>query len=317
MTSTSDHVLQGLPLFAGLELAELAGLLGTIDLAAGEGAWRQGQPADALYVVETGSLAVAARLPGERDHTLATLGAHEVLGEPALLDGGVRTASVRALEPTRLLRLGRADFRALVSRRDDSARTLRRRLTDLACTRLRERHRALASTLPGALSASTAVRGEAASPPEAAYLLRLPFFRDYDATDLEAFLGSVSVERVERGALLVAEGEPARALFVTLNGAVEEAIRRDGSAIRVALAGPGRGFGYAGLIAGGEATAAAAARERSVVLVISPAELEAQLGIESFAAAVERDVVAALRQAERPQARLAAGHVSGDRPANA
>ncbi len=110
--------------------------------------------------------------------------------------------------------------------------------------------------------------------------------------------------------MLVAEGEPARALFVTLNGAVEEAIRRDGCAIRVALAGPGRGFGYAGLIAGGDATAAAAARERSVVLVVSPAELEAQLAIESFAAAVERDVVAALRQAERPQARLAAGHVS-------
>ncbi len=165
MTSTSDQLLRGLPLFAGLELAELAGLVGSIDLAAGEELWRQGEPADALYVVETGSLAVAARLPGERDHTLATLGAHEVLGELALLDGGVRTASVRALEPTRLLRLARADFRALVSRRDDSARTLRRRLTDLACTRLRERHRALAATLSGALAASDcgAGRGRPAS----------------------------------------------------------------------------------------------------------------------------------------------------------
>lgn len=50
------------------------------------------------------------------------------------------------------------------------------------------------------------------------------------------------------GTVLVAEGGRPRALFVTLNGAVEEAIRRGVRAIRVALAGPGRGFGYASLL---------------------------------------------------------------------
>ncbi len=311
MTSTPDGLLQEVPLFAGLELAELADLVGTIDLEAGEELWRQGQQAEALYVVERGSVAVAARLPGEREVTIATLGSREVLGELALLDGGVRTAGVRALEPTRLLRLGRAEFRALVLSRDPCARMLRRRLTDLACARLRERHRTLAATLPGALRPATAVRGETAQTPDRAYLLRLPFFRDFGADELEELLARASVERVAPGAVLVAEGERPRALFVTLNGAVEEVIRRDGGAIRVALAGPGRGFGYAGLIAGGEATAAAAARERSVVLVVELGELESRLATEGFAEAIERDVVGSLRQAERPQARLASDRQRG------
>jgi CRP-like cAMP-binding protein len=107
---------------------------------------------------------------------------------------------------------------------------------------------------------------------------------------------------------VLAEGERPRGFFVTLNGAVEESIRRGTSAIRVQLAGPGRGFGYASLLAGGEATTTAVARERSLVLVVDPAELDALLSTVAFAEAVERDVVGALRQAERPQARLAASH---------
>ncbi|MGH3104384.1 MAG: cyclic nucleotide-binding domain-containing protein [Gaiellaceae bacterium] len=305
MTSTSERLLRQLPLFAGVELGELAGVLSAADLAAGEELWRQGQPADALYVVETGTVVVAARLPGGREVELATLGPGEVLGELALLDGGLRSATVRSLEPTRVLRLGGAEFHALVGGRDEGARALRRRLAELACARLRERHRALAASLTGELAAVTAARGQAAQPPERAYLLGLPFFREYEGDALDELLAHASVERVAPGAVLVAEGDRPRALFDTLNGAVEEAIRRAGSAIRVALAGPGRGFGYAGLIAGGAATATAAARERAIVLAVEPGELEGLLANDSFAAAITRDVVRAVRQAERPQARLA------------
>jgi CRP-like cAMP-binding protein len=76
--------------------------------------------------------------------------------------------------------------------------------------------------------------------------------------------------------------------------------------VRVALAVPGRAFGYAGLLTGSAATATAVARERSVVLVVEPDEVEALLATDGFEAAIEHDIVIALRQAERPQARLAA-----------
>jgi CRP/FNR family transcriptional regulator, cyclic AMP receptor protein len=307
VTSTSDRLLRELPLLAGVELGELADVVGRRELAAGEELWRQGQEADALYVVETGTVVVAARLPGSREVELATLGPREVLGELALLGHGAHTATVRALEPTRVLRLGCAEFRALVSRRDQGARALRRRLTALACARLCARHHALAATLPGSPTAGSGTCGEPAELPDRAYLSGLPFFRHFEADERDELLARAVVEGVARGALLVAEGELSRGLFVTLNGAIEEAIRREGAAIRVALAGPGRAFGYAGLVAsGGAATATATARERSVVLVVERGEVEDLLATEGFEAAIERDIVTALRQAERPQARLAA-----------
>jgi CRP/FNR family transcriptional regulator, cyclic AMP receptor protein len=306
VTSTSDRLLRELPLLAGIELGEIADVVGTRELAAGEELWRQGQAAEALYVVEAGTVGVAARLPGGREVELATLGPREVLGELALLDHGPHTATVRALEPTRLLRLGCAEFRALVSRRDQGARALRRRLTELACARLSARHRALAATLAGSRAAGRGTRGEPTELPDRAYLSGLPFFRHFEADALASMLARGTVERVRRGALLAAEGELSRGLFVTLSGAVEEAIRREDAAIRVALAGPGRAFGYAGLLAGDAATATAAARERAIVLVVEPGDVDDLLATDDFETAIERDVVTALRQAERPQARLAA-----------
>jgi ATP-binding cassette subfamily B protein len=53
------------------------------------------------------------REEGGRGTRLATLGAGEHFGEVALLKDVVRTATVRALEPTDLLSLGRGDFAAV------------------------------------------------------------------------------------------------------------------------------------------------------------------------------------------------------------
>jgi CRP-like cAMP-binding protein len=306
VTSTSEELLGALPLFAGLDLSELAPALAATELASGEQLWRQGEDGDALYVVESGTLEVAGRLPGRREVTLATLGPGEVLGELALLDGGVRTASVRALEPARVLGLRRAQLRSLVVSGNESARPLRRRLLELACSRLCERHRALAARLSGEPVAAAARPGCNDRPPDASYVSRLPFFAGRSRADVDELLASASVERVERGVVLAAENEQPRGLFVTLNGAVEEVIRRDGGAIRVGLAGPGRAFAHAVLVEDDRATATAAARERSVVLVLEPRGLEPRFSNDAFATAVERDVVHALRQAERPQARLAA-----------
>jgi CRP/FNR family cyclic AMP-dependent transcriptional regulator len=306
VTSTSERLLRELPLLAGVELGELADIVRRSDLAAGEELWRQGHLPDALYVVESGRLVVSARLPGAREVELATLGPREVVGELALLGNSVHTATVRALEPSRLLRLGRAEFRALVSRRDRGARALRRRLIELACTRLCARQRVLAAMLAGPPPAATATRGQPTELPDRAYLSGLGFFRHLEDEPVEDLLRRGAVERVERGAVLVAEGGRSRGLFVTLNGAVAEAIRREDAAVRVALAGPGRAFGYAGLLTGSAATATAVARERSVVLVVEPDEVEALLATDGFEAAIEHDIVIALRQAERPQARLAA-----------
>jgi CRP-like cAMP-binding protein len=306
VTSTSEAVLAELPLLAGVELGALAEELVPVELETGRELWRQGHVADGLYIVIAGKLRISARLPGGRESAIAEVGPQSVVGELALLDGGTRSAGVRATEPTRLLCLTRRDFRALVAGHDPGARMVRRRLLELACRRLTSRHQALAEMLDGDRIGTRAARGEPAPSPDLGYLLRMSFFHHYGPDELQALLGRGWVERVAPGTVLVAEGERSPGLLVTLNGAVEEVLRRDTDAIRTALLGPGRAFGYAGLLAGRTATADAIARERSVVLVIEAEQLERELTDDAFATAIEEQTVAGLRQAQRPQARLAA-----------
>jgi CRP-like cAMP-binding protein len=97
---------------------------------------------------------------------------------------------------------------------------------------------------------------------------------------------------------------------VTLNGAVEQVIVRGDRRIRVGLAGPGRAFGYESMLDGDPAPVTAATRERTVLLVVPRAAFERlfqgeSAGSHAFLEAVQRDLMAALRQAHRPHARLA------------
>lgn len=88
---------------------------GERELAPGEILFRQGDPADGLYWIDSG---VAAILQGklENPQALAFRQAGHVVGEIALLENLGRTASVAAIEPTRVKRLSRERFDELLAR---------------------------------------------------------------------------------------------------------------------------------------------------------------------------------------------------------
>ncbi len=325
-TADSDSgagFLATVPLFADIPLAELEELgrvLVSVERAPGEALWRQGEEADGLHVIASGLVCVSARLPGEREVELATLGPGEVLGEIPLLDGGLRTATVRAVEPTATYFLSRADFTALVSRLHPTAFTVKRRIAAIACERLRARYAALAASLgdgpPSVPEAGTlppdpdADALASAGRPNPEYLRRLPFFRTFDPPQLVEIFDSGRLAFLPVRQLILGEGAPAAACHVVLDGAVEEVIRRGDRAIRVGLAGPGRAFGYVGLIDGLPAPVTAATRERTLLLVLGQGRFDAlfhgsTIGSYAFFEAVQRDLMTALRQADRPQARLA------------
>jgi CRP-like cAMP-binding protein len=315
--------LGSVPLFARIppdELEELARAMRTVELATGDVLFRQGEEALGLHVVASGQVRASARLPGEREIELATLGAREVLGEIPLLDGGARTATVSAIEPTVALFLGRADFTSLVSRLHPTAFTIKRRIAELACERLRKRYAALAQSLGEGQAPEPAGENlpldpapealESVARPSLDYLRRLPFFRAFDRPQVLEILDSGRLAFLPVRHLVLGEGAAANACYVTVDGAVEEVIRRGRRAIRVGLAGPGRAFGYVGLIDGRPAPVSATTRERALLLVVSRTQFDAlfygsTIGSYGFFEAVERDLMTALRQADRPQARLA------------
>src|SRR5271165_1190924 len=99
------RVLRSTELFAELEpiLAHLSAGFVEKELAPGDVLMREGDDADSVYVVLDGKL--DAYLERDERAVLNQLGPGSIVGEVALLVGGKRSATVRAVEPTRVLEL--------------------------------------------------------------------------------------------------------------------------------------------------------------------------------------------------------------------
>ncbi len=112
-------LLRGDRIFAPLPLATLERLthdLIEIDAPAGADVITQGDVGDRFYLIESGQVEVT-----ENGRPCRIEGAGESFGEIALLRGEPRTATVRALEQTRLLALERDAFIAAVTGHDRSS----------------------------------------------------------------------------------------------------------------------------------------------------------------------------------------------------
>jgi CRP-like cAMP-binding protein len=75
---------------------------------------REGEAGERLYIVLSGRLEVRRDFAPGRSEPVAEMGEGDVFGEIALLEGGIRTRSVRSLERSVLLALDKADFERLV-----------------------------------------------------------------------------------------------------------------------------------------------------------------------------------------------------------
>jgi CRP-like cAMP-binding protein len=114
--------LQQVTLFQSLaapELRELAQTCEPVELHAGRVVFREDEPADAFYVVLSGALEISKRWPAPWNGSgaIGRVGPGDSFGEIALLENTVRTATVRTLQPCRLLRLSRDEFARLVAGR--------------------------------------------------------------------------------------------------------------------------------------------------------------------------------------------------------
>jgi CRP-like cAMP-binding protein len=124
--------LKSIDLFRALpseELAQIAEIAEEQEFVAGDPVFAEGEMGDALYLVITGAVRVHK---GEKQ--LALLNVRDVVGEMAVLDGEPRSASVSVVEDAALLKIGRDDFRDILSERPEIAmgvmKVLSRRLRE-------------------------------------------------------------------------------------------------------------------------------------------------------------------------------------------
>lgn len=122
MTTTPS--LAHVPLFANLDDAgrrELQALMTPRQVPAQEPVFWFGDRGDTMYVIERGHAEVTAP-DAEGDHVLLDrLGPGAVFGELGLIDGGPRSATVRATTDLTLLGLSRDAFHGFLRRRPDVA----------------------------------------------------------------------------------------------------------------------------------------------------------------------------------------------------
>lgn len=122
------EILGRVPLFQGLprsDLERIAELVTPREAAAGEFLFREGDPGDKFYIVFDGAVEILKERPLGDHERLAVKRGGEAFGEMSLLNDAPRSASVRAVEDTRLLSVARAEFDQLLGGEGISVRLMR------------------------------------------------------------------------------------------------------------------------------------------------------------------------------------------------
>jgi predicted acylesterase/phospholipase RssA len=110
-------LLAATPLFGDVEptaLRRIAQLTDEVHIAGGATLMNEGEPGESLYLVVSGRLQIFSVSQGPPG-VVAEIGQHETVGEMAMLTGGPRSATVRAVRDSRLIRFSRAAFDRLVT----------------------------------------------------------------------------------------------------------------------------------------------------------------------------------------------------------
>ncbi len=112
-------VLSETLIFSGLPRQKLSKLLRALHerfYRKGETVFRVGEPGVGMYVICEGEVLVTIAGPHGEEQEVARLTPGQTFGDLALIEDHLRSATVRASEPTRLLGLIRSEFMELLTR---------------------------------------------------------------------------------------------------------------------------------------------------------------------------------------------------------
>jgi NTE family protein len=97
-------------------IAELASICSFISVPGGACVVRQGEQSDAVYLIVTGIFGAYGQTADGQEIFLNRMGVGEIIGEVGFITGEPRSATVKALRNSELLRIFKADLNTVVSR---------------------------------------------------------------------------------------------------------------------------------------------------------------------------------------------------------
>jgi ATP-binding cassette subfamily B protein len=201
---------------------------------------REGDEADALYVLVSGRARVVQSREGGDELVLGSLVAGDVIGEMALLKGGTRNATVRASGDVSVLKLGREAFEEIKAEQPSVVRWLEQSSNARLLFTFLRRSSAF-DRLPS------------------------PVIRD--------LVGRLQTEEVERGQLLIREGDGAGPMYLIQTGrfqVLKAGEDEDDEPRTLAYFRAGDVAGEISLLKGVARTASVECLTEGVVLVLQP-----------------------------------------------
>lgn len=209
------HFITQLPLFNHLPEADaqaLAAEFETRPLAAGETLFRQGEPGETFYIVQSGSLSVSAQRPDGQAVALDPLGPGDCTGEMVLLSGQPYEFTATARQDSTLLRLPKAAF-----------------------DRLTADHPALITTLAKALLPR--IQETQAS------LALSRLFGEMDESMQRRLVEQLQWRRLDCGEVLCRQGDPGDEMYIVVQGRLRFSVEQGGQSRDLGEVGAGESIG--------------------------------------------------------------------------
>jgi CRP-like cAMP-binding protein len=255
------------PLFGSLDAASLRRLIERVRLvrlAEGENLFRQGEPADCLYVVAEGAVVPIAE--DEQRKKLAVLEAGSFFGEIGLVTNQPRNATIQALVSSKLLAIDRTTVWELIREDRNVLRVLVRFLRDRLIDRL-ARTSAFFTAFPSEKRASVA-----------------KLFRFLEAAD---------------GSVLIEQGRHSSELYAIVAGQARVVHAGRGGEKTLATLGPGDLFGEISLLEGEPPMASVVASGKCWLVALPEQRLQRLLGNNPGLRQVVADLVEARSRESR------------------
>ena len=130
------ELLEHAPLFSVLhptDLATLASRFHPVRYSRGEVVFREGEPAERLFLIDEGKVKLSTSSPSGQELLIGVLGRGQIFGELEVIDRGTRAMDARAMEVSRVYALASDVFWTMLENRP----ALARRLLELMARRLR------------------------------------------------------------------------------------------------------------------------------------------------------------------------------------
>lgn len=262
--------------------AALDAIAQPVDYCAGTLLVRQGSRVRGASLIKSGQAEATVAMPGGGQLIVAHIGGGEVIGEMALLEHSIASATVTAQSTVATAYYDRDDFRAMLAQRNYGALVLQQAVTLAMVSKLRALNaKTLAHPAPedrllpedaaapvagGADPLARQVRNRDARFDYQRFLPLLPFFAEFDLIEIEATVEEAGLIELKRGQSIFTQGMRADAAYLVARGAAEIDVLEGRRLRRLAIAPPGSLIGYMSLIDGAPHAASAKAREDTLLL---------------------------------------------------